>query len=79
MPMEGARRGHEIYRKACLGKAKDELKAGKFAACIKSVEASNIWDENLGVGKPYDVMIDLTEENAIIKAAKEKNRNAFNN
>ena len=79
MPMEGARRGHEIYRKACLGKAKDELRAGKFAACIKSVEASNIWDENLGVGKPYDNMIDLTEENAIIKAAKEKNRNAFNN
>lgn len=72
MPMEGARRGHEIYRKACLGKARDELKAGNYAACIKSVEASNIWDENLGVGKPYDVMIDLSEENAIIKEATEK-------
>ena len=79
MPMEGARRGHDIYRAACLGKAKEELKAGKFAACVKSVEASNIWNENLGVGKPYDELIDLTEENAIIKAAKEKNRNAFDN
>ncbi len=77
MPKEGAHKGHYIYRKACLGKAKDELKAGKFAACIKSVEASNIWNENLGVGKPYDNMIDLTEENAIIKAAREKNRTAF--
>jgi tetratricopeptide (TPR) repeat protein len=72
MPMEGARRGHEIYRKACLGKARDELKAGNYAACIKSVEASNIWDENLGVGKPYDELIDLSEENAIIKEATEK-------
>jgi tetratricopeptide (TPR) repeat protein len=77
MPKEGARRGHQIYRNACLGKAKEELKAGKYAACIKSVEASKIWDERLGVGKPYDEMIDLSEENAIIKAAREKNRHAF--
>ena len=74
MPKEGAHKGHQIYRAACLGKAKDELKAGKFAAAIKSVEASMIWDERLGVGKPYDELIDYTEENAIIKAAQEKKR-----
>ena len=78
MPKEGARRGHYIYRKACLGKAKDELKAGKFNACIKSVEASKIWDERLGVGKPYDELIDYTEEDAIVKAARNRDRNAFN-
>ncbi len=72
MPKEGAYKGHEIYRRACLGKAREELKAGKYAACIKSVEASKIWDERLGVGKPYDELIDLTEENAIIKEATEK-------
>ena len=77
MPKEGARKGHQIYRAACLGKAKAELKAGKFAAAIKSVESSKIWDERLGVGKPYDELIDYTEENAIIKAANEKNRTAF--
>ena len=77
MPKEGARKGHQIYRAACLGKAKAELKAGKFAAAIKSVEASKIWDERLGVGKPYEELIDYTEENAIIKAANEKNRTAF--
>ncbi|MBQ9548009.1 MAG: DUF5107 domain-containing protein [Bacteroidales bacterium] len=77
MPKEGARKGHQIYRKACLGKAKAELRAGKFAACIKSVEASKIWDERLGAGKPYEELIDYTEENAILKAARERNRNAF--
>ena len=77
MPKEGAHRGHAIYRKACLGKAKQELKAGKFKACIKSVEASKIWDERLGVGKPFDEEIDYTEENAILQAARDKNRNAF--
>ncbi|MBR4756024.1 MAG: DUF5107 domain-containing protein [Bacteroidales bacterium] len=77
MPKEGARRGHYIYRKACLGKAKDELKAGKFNACIKSVEASKIWDERLGVGKPYEELIDYSEENAILEAARNKDRNAF--
>jgi len=78
MPKEGATKGHAIYRNACLGKAKEELKAGKYKACIKSVEASKIWDERLGVGKPYDDVIDYTLEDAIIKAAKEHNRNAFN-
>ena len=77
MPKEGARKGHDIYRRACLGKAKDELKAGKFNACIKSVEASKIWDERLGVGKPYEELIDYTLENEIIQAAKDKNRNKF--
>ena len=77
MPKEGAHRGHTIYRNACLGKAKQELKAGKFDACIKSVEASKIWDERLGVGKPYEELIDYTLENKIIQAAKEKNRNAI--
>lgn len=74
MPKEGAHKGHYIYRKACLGKAKEELKAGKFAACVKSVEASKIWDERLGVGKPYDDLIDYSEENAILEAARQKNR-----
>ncbi|MBO6247918.1 MAG: hypothetical protein J6N54_03800, partial [Bacteroidales bacterium] len=54
--------------------AKEELKAGKFAACVKSVEASKIWDERLGVGKPYDDLIDYSEENAILEAARQKNR-----
>ena len=74
MPKEGAHKGHYIYRKACLGKAREELKAGKYAACIKSAEASKIWDEKLGVGKPYDELIDYTEENALINEAKEKLR-----
>ena len=77
MPKEGAKKGHEIYREACLGKAKEELRAGRFKACIQSVEASKIWDERLGVGKPYDELIDYTLEEQIIQAAKDKNRNAF--
>ncbi len=77
MPKEGARRGHQIYRKACLGKARKELEEGKFNAGIKSGEASKLWDERLGVGKPYDELIDYSEEEAIMKAARERNRTAF--
>ena len=75
MPKEGAHKGHQIYRRACLGKAIEELRAGKFAACIKSVEASRIWDERLGVGKPYEDQIDTFLEDKIVEAAKAKNRN----
>lgn len=77
MPKEGARQGHNLWRRAWLGKAKRELKAGKFNACVKSVESSKIWDEKLGVGKPYEELINYSEEDAIIKAAREKNRDAF--
>ena len=72
MPKEGAHKGHAIYRKACLGKAREELEAGKYAACIKSVEASKIWDERLGVGKPYEELINYSEENALLEAARAK-------
>ena len=53
------------------------MEEGKFNACIKSVEASKLWDERLGVGKPYDELIDYSEEEAIMKAARERNRTAF--
>ena len=70
MPKEGAHKGHAIYRKACLGKARKEFNAGKYKACIKSAEAAKVYDERLGVGKPYEELIDYSEENALIEAAR---------
>ena len=74
MPKEGAYKGHVIYRRACLRKAVEELKAGEFEKSIQSVEDSKVWDERLGVGKPYDEEIDYTVENSIVEAAKKQQR-----
>ena len=40
---------------------------------MKSVEDSKKWPENLGVGKPYDNMIDNRLEN-YLEAKLQKNR-----
>ncbi len=73
MPNEGARTGHVIYRKANLKQACKLLKEKKYSGAIKAVENSKIWNEDLGVGKPYEYLIDYSTENEIIDAAKAKN------
>ncbi len=70
MPKEGAYSGHAIYRKANLMLARKYLKAKKYSAAIRAVENSKIWNENLGVGKPYENTIDYTTENKLTDAAK---------
>ncbi len=72
MPNEGARTGHTIYRRANLRLAKQYLKAKNYAGALKAVEASKIWNENLGVGKPYEDTIDYTIENQLVDAARNK-------
>lgn len=72
MPNEGARTGHTIYRRANLRLAKQCLKAKNYTGALKAVEASKIWNENLGVGKPYEDTIDYTIENQLIDAARNK-------
>ena len=58
LPNEGAYAGRAVYRAANLYQAMDLIKHHKYGAALKSINASKEWPENLGVGKPYDEMMD---------------------
>ncbi len=58
LPNEGAYAGRAVYREANLYQAMKQLSLKNYKQVMKNVEASKEWPENLGVGKPYDNMID---------------------
>ena len=58
LPNEGSYAGRAVYREANLYRAMEQLGHKNYKQVMKSVEASKEWPENLGVGKPYDNMID---------------------
>lgn len=58
LPNEGSYAGRAVYREANLYQAMEQLDRKNYKQAMKSVEASKAWPENLGVGKPYDNMID---------------------
>ena len=58
LPNEGSYAGRAVYREANLYRAMEQLSHKNYKQVGKSVETSKEWPENLGVGKPYDNMID---------------------
>lgn len=58
LPNEGSYAGRAVYREANLYRAMEQLRSKNYKQVMKSVGASKEWPENLGVGKPYDNMID---------------------
>lgn len=58
LPNEGSYEGREVYSKANLNLAMEHLKNKKFNKAMQAVNDSRLWLENLGVGKPYDYLID---------------------
>lgn len=58
LPNEGAYAGRAVYRAANLYQAMEQLERKKYKQVLSYTEASKEWPENLGVGKPYDDMID---------------------
>lgn len=58
MPNEGSYTGRSVYRAAHLFQVMDYLGRCNYAKALASVKASGEWLENLGVGKPYDELID---------------------
>lgn len=62
LPNEGASAGRQVYRTASLYQAIDLVNAKRFKAALKPIEQSMVWPENLGVGKPYDNLIDARLE-----------------
>lgn len=62
LPNEGAYAGRGIYREAYLNLAIDHINKHEKKKALKSINESKVWIENLGVGKPYDDMIDYRLE-----------------
>ena len=58
LPNEGSYAGRAVYREANLYRAMEQLSHKNYKQVVKSVETSKEWPENLGVGKPFDNMID---------------------
>ena len=65
LPFEGERGGRIMYREIKMMLAINALTKGKIKEARKKVDESNVWPHSLGVGKPYDDMIDDRLENWI--------------
>lgn len=65
LPNEGSYAGRAVFRQANLYQAMDYLNRKNYARTFSAVKASQEWPENLGVGKPFDNMIDSRLENYI--------------
>lgn len=63
LPNEGAYAGRGVYRDACLNMAIDYINKQSNRKALQYIGESKIWIENLGVGKPYEDMIDYRLEN----------------
>lgn len=72
IPFEGSTQGHELYRQAKLMQAIEAIEKNKNQKAIVLVNQAKEWPENLGAGKPYDADIDLSLENKILAATKQK-------
>jgi hypothetical protein len=75
LPFEGAREGRVIYREIKMMLATQALDKGKTKDAGKKVAEAFLWPRNLGVGKPYDDMIDTRLEdwmNAMIAIKSKK-------
>ena len=58
LPNEGSYIGRAAYREANIYQSLDCLKRKRFDKSAAALRASMEWPENLGVGKPYDELID---------------------
>lgn len=59
LPNEGATEGRVTYRDANLLSAIASIKSKDYKKALSMIEESNIYLENLGVGKPHDDMVDM--------------------
>ena len=58
LPYEGAQEGRNLWRESHLRHASQQIAAGQFRQAARSVEQARRWPRNMGVGKPYDNLID---------------------
>ncbi len=58
LPFEGARDGRLLYQETKLMLAAEALNSDRLKVASKKIEEARLWPRNLGVGKPYDEVID---------------------
>lgn len=65
LPFEGMNESHDLYRDIKLSLARKSLADGKYARALEYVKQAREWPSRLGVGKPYDDIIDSSAEDAL--------------
>lgn len=73
LPFEGAQVGRELYRKTKLMLALNAIKKDKYQEAEKKVAEAALWPVNLGVGKPYDDLIDSAIEDSLSAVIADRN------
>lgn len=63
LPFEGQTGSHVMYRDIKLHLAAAAIDKGNYKEAFARIAEAELWPENLGVGRPYDNMIDSTMEN----------------
>ena len=66
LPNEGSLAGRNIWREANLNCAIQMIKSGQYRAASKQIRMARLWPENLGVGKPYQAMVDERMEDLLV-------------
>lgn len=65
LPYEGQAASHVMYRDIKLHLAAEAVDKGNYKLALQKVAESRLWPHNLGVGKPYDDLIDNKAEDWI--------------
>ncbi len=65
LPFEGQGSIHRMWRNVKLHLAADCIDKGKYAKASEYVEQSRQWPERLGVGRPYDNLLNEDMENLL--------------
>ncbi|MBO8483080.1 MAG: DUF5107 domain-containing protein [Bacteroidetes bacterium] len=63
LPFEGQAGSHVMYRDIKLHLAAESIDRGRYKDALARIAEAQEWPESLGVGKPYDDLIDTTLEN----------------
>lgn len=72
LPFEGAKDGVNLQKHIKLMLAVDMMKKNRNRAAIAKIEEAKLWPRNLGVGKPYDNVIETRLEDWLSFAAAER-------
>lgn len=65
LPFEGQSGSHVMWRDIKLHLAAECLDRGNPKAALKRIDEALEWPENLGVGKPYDDLVDTSSEDLL--------------
>ena len=65
LPFEGQSGSHVMWRDIKLHLAAECIDRGNPKAALKRVDEALEWPENLGVGKPYDDLVDTSSEDLL--------------